>query len=281
METLLSSARIEDFRKNGYLLLKGFVPEDACDDMLAVAREHVQQAVAPLEYEAEVGYAGAPSSLDAPGGRTARRLRAAWPARRPFPRLGFRSRLVAALHQLFEEPVCITLSHHNCVMTKHPTFGTATGWHRDIRYWSFPRNELISVWLALGPGKRRQRRPQNSSPVRICCNCSRSRWTSSIFLRPEVPANQALFEQGIPCRWKRATWLLFHSGLFHAAGKNNSEQIKSSVVFAYHGRKQPAGSRYAPRRRRRTFCWTDAARIFRSPQIEKGIAITAILFTSG
>jgi len=84
-------SRIEDFRKNGYLLLKGFVPRTPATDMLAVAREHVQQAVAPLEYEAEVGYAGAPSSLDAPGGRTARRLARRLAARRPFPRLGFRS----------------------------------------------------------------------------------------------------------------------------------------------------------------------------------------------
>jgi phytanoyl-CoA hydroxylase len=29
--------------------------------------------------------------------------------------------------------------------------------------------------------------------------------------------------------------VLFHSGLFHAAGRNNSEQTKASVVFAYHG----------------------------------------------
>ena len=58
-------------------------------------------------------------------------------------------RLAAGLRQLLREPVVLSLAHHNCVMTKHPDFGTATGWHRDIRYWSYTRPDLISVWLAL------------------------------------------------------------------------------------------------------------------------------------
>jgi phytanoyl-CoA hydroxylase len=238
METLLSSAQIEDFRKDGYLLLKGFVPVDACDEMLAVAREHVQQAIAPLEYEADVGYAGAPSSLDAPGGRTARRLRAAWQRDDHFRAWASNPRLVTALHQLFEEPVCITLSHHNCVMTKHPTFGTATGWHRDIRYWSFPRNELISVWLALGP-ENADNGGLKFIPGSHLLQLQPEQMDELDFLRPEVAANQALFEQGISVPLEKGDVVLFHSGLFHAAGKNNSAQIKSSVVFAYHGQSNP------------------------------------------
>jgi phytanoyl-CoA hydroxylase len=30
--------------------------------------------------------------------------------------------------------------------------------------------------------------------------------------------------------------VFFHSGLFHAAGRNLSSQMKSSVVFVYHGK---------------------------------------------
>jgi phytanoyl-CoA hydroxylase len=41
--------------------------------------------------------------------------------------------------------------------------------------------------------------------------------------------------------------VFFHSGLFHAAGRNNTEAVKQSVVFAYHGQSnQPLpGSRSA------------------------------------
>ena len=41
-------------------------------------------------------------------------------------------------------------AHHNCLMTKHPRYGSMTGWHRDMRFWSFEREDLVSVWLALG-----------------------------------------------------------------------------------------------------------------------------------
>jgi phytanoyl-CoA hydroxylase len=238
MHTQLSSDQIEAFRQNGYLLLKGFVSPAACDDMLAVAHDHVRHAVAPLEYEAEVGYAGAPSSLDAPGGRTARRLRAAWQRDEHFRAWAADARMVSALHQLFGEPVCITLSHHNCVMTKHPTFGTATGWHRDIRYWSFPRNELISVWLALGP-ENIDNGGLKLIPGSHLLQLQPEQMDELDFLRPEVPANQALFAQGVSVPLEKGDVVLFHSGLFHAAGKNNSDQIKSSVVFAYHGQSNP------------------------------------------
>jgi phytanoyl-CoA hydroxylase len=246
MNTPLSAAQVEAFQRDGYLLLKGFMPAAACEQMLAITQDHIQQAVAPLEYEAEVGYAGAPASLDAPGGQTARRLRTAWQRHPAFRQWASTPQLVAILHQLFGEPVCATLAHHNCIMTKHPTFGTATGWHRDIRYWSFERNELISVWLALGtenvdngglqyiPGSHRvQLQPGQMDELD--------------FLRTDVAENQSLFAQGISIPLEQGDVVLFHSGLFHAAGRNNSEQIKASVVFAYHGQSnQPVpGSRSA------------------------------------
>ena len=239
MNTLLSAAQIDSFRRDGYLLLKAFVPASACDEMLAVTQEHVRQAIAPLEYEAEVGYAGAPASLDAPGGRTARRLRSAWQRAEPFQHWGADPRLVAILHQLFEEPVCVTLAHHNCVMTKHPTFGTATGWHRDIRYWSFQRNELISVWLALGP-ENADNGGLHFIPGSHKLQLAPEQMDELDFLRPDVAANQALFAQGISLPLEQGDVLLFHSGLFHAAGKNNSDQVKASVVFAYHGQSNQA-----------------------------------------
>src|ERR1700727_762622 len=48
------------------------------------------------------------------------------------------------------ERVLMSRTHHNCLMTKHPLYGSLTNWHRDVRYWSFGCEELISVWFALG-----------------------------------------------------------------------------------------------------------------------------------
>ena len=246
MDNALSDTQIEQFATDGYLILKGLVTPVACDLMLSVAKEHLRAAVPPLEYEAEVGYAGAPASLDAPGGRTARRLRDAYHRHECFELWAEDKRLVAMLRQIFGEPVVLTLAHHNCVMTKHPDFGTATGWHRDIRYWSFIKPDLISVWLALGP-EHEANGGLKVIPGSHRLDIGRSQLDDLDFLRPDVAANQALFDQGIPLNLEKGDVVLFHSGLFHAAGRNTGASVKTSVVYAYHGASNApvAGSRSA------------------------------------
>lgn len=246
MDIRLSENQIETFRRDGYLVFRDWVPAAACEAMLAATREHLANAVPPFEYEADVGYPGAPQSTDAPGGKTIRRLRGAYHRHACFQQWAQDADLIARLTQLFGEKVSLSLAHHNCIMTKHPQFGTATGWHRDIRYWSFTRNDLISVWLALGeeneangglkiiPGSHRM----DIQPAQL---------DELDFLRPDAQQNQALFAQGVPLTLHRGDVVFFHSGLFHAAGRNNSNEMKSSVVFVYHGEStQPiAGSKSA------------------------------------
>jgi len=234
MDTALSNLQLEQFENDGYLILRGMVTPVACDLMLSIAQKHLQGAVPPLEYEAEVGYPGAPASLEAPGGRTVRRLRGAYDRHECFRVWAEDRRLVAILRQLFREKVCLTQAHHNCVMTKHPNFGTATGWHRDIRYWSFAKPELISVWLALG-AEDEANGALHVIPASHRMHIRREQLDDLDFLRPDVADNQPLFAQGISLELQKGDVLLFHSGLFHAAGRNTSAQVKTSVVFAYHG----------------------------------------------
>jgi len=75
MAGALTASQLQQFAEDGYLILRGMGPPALCDTMRAVASEQLRDAVPPLEYESEVGYEGAPESLEAPGGRTARRLR--------------------------------------------------------------------------------------------------------------------------------------------------------------------------------------------------------------
>jgi phytanoyl-CoA hydroxylase len=246
MHTPLSESQIDSFRRDGYLVLRNRVDPATCKAMLAVTREHLSQAVPPFEYEADVGYPGAPQSIDAPGGKTIRRLRGAYHRHACFQAWTQDTDLLAHLTQLFGEPICLSLAHHNCIMTKHPQFGTATGWHRDIRYWSFTRNDLISVWLALGEEN------ETNGGLKIIPGSHRMQIAPSQldeldFLRPDSPDNAALFAQGMPLVLHRGDVVFFHSGLFHAAGRNNTDEMKSSLVFVYHGKSNPpvAGSKSA------------------------------------
>ena len=246
METTLTATQIEQFCHDGFLVFRKLVSPAACETMLSVTRQHLQSAIAPVEYEADVGYPGAPQSLDAPGGRTIRRLRAAYQRDACFQQWAEDPRIITWLHQLFDERVCLTLAHHNCVMTKHPNFGTATGWHRDIRYWSFARNDLIAVWLALGAEKA-DNGGLHVIPGSHRLDITRGQLDDLDFLRTDVPENQPLFTQGRALELEQGDVVFFHSGLFHAAGRNNSHAVKTSVVFAYRGESNPpvAGSKSA------------------------------------
>ncbi|MES2831844.1 MAG: phytanoyl-CoA dioxygenase family protein [Pseudomonadota bacterium] len=229
-----SATQIDQFHGDGYLVLPALVPKSMCDVMRLITFAHLDAAVEPLEYESEVGYPGAPTSLHAPGGRTVRRLRNAYRRHRCFSAWAGDPGVVTAVQQLLGEPICLTLAHHNCVMTKHPEFGSATGWHRDMRYWSFERPDLVCVWLALGsenadngglrfiPGSHRlQMSPEQLDPLD--------------FLRAEMPQNHRLLAGAVPLCLHPGDVVFFHSGLFHAAGRNISNEIKASIAFAYHG----------------------------------------------
>ena len=242
----LSPTQIPQFEQDGFLICRGLAAPDTCDQLLAITRRHVADAIEPLEYEAVLGYPGAPASLDAPGGRTIRRLRGAWQRDAAFRTWAQDPRIVDWLRQRFMEPVALTLAHHNSVMTKHPNYGTATGWHRDIRYWSYTNSDLVSVWLALGD------ETASNGALRVIpgshrLDIDRSRMDDLDFLRPDVPENQALFEKGVTVELAKGDVLLFHSKLFHAAGRNANDEVKCSLVFAYHATSNAAlpGSRSA------------------------------------
>lgn len=246
METPLSPLQTEQFRQDGYLVFRKLVSPAACAAMLAVTQDHLRREVAPVEYEAELGYPGAPASLDAPGGRTIRRLRDAYRRDPVFRKWATDAHLAAWLPQLLGERVRLVLAHHNCIMTKHPAFGTATGWHRDIRYWRFARPDLVSVWLALG-SETEANGALKVIPGSHRLHIRREQLDDLDFLRPDVADNQPLFAQGRTVELEQGDVLFFHSGLFHAAGPNSSAAVKHSLVFAYRGESNPpeAGTRSA------------------------------------
>lgn len=228
----LTSAQLGRFARDGYLLLSGLASPETRAALLAVSRDHLRRALAPVEYEAELGYPGAPASLDAPGGRTVRRLRNAWQRDPVFQAWARDPALLSRVRQLLGADVRLVLAHHNCVMTKHPGYGTATGWHRDIRYWSFQRNELVSVWLALG-SEREENGALKVIPGSHRIAVQPRQLDDLDFLRPELEENQVLFAQGRVVEMEAGDVLFFHSGLFHAAGRNDGDAVKHSAVFAY------------------------------------------------
>lgn len=231
--TSFGANEIAQFRRDGYSIVRNLASRPLCEQLLLLAQRHLAARIGPLEYEADVKYPGAPAALDAPGGRTVRRLLQAY-ARDPLfghwatsPAIGDR------LRQLLGPRVELSPAHHNCIMTKDPSYGSSTGWHRDIRYWSFEKPELVSVWLALG-----REHYQNGCllllPGTHNMEFSPERLDAAQFLRSELEENRNLLHTQIAAELEAGDVLFFHSRLFHAAGQNETAGTKYSLVFTYH-----------------------------------------------
>jgi len=201
--------------------------------MKALALRDLAAEAQPLEYEAQVRYPGAPASIDAPGGRTVRRLMQAC-ARDPLYRDWATSpQLASRLHQVLGPSLELSQAHHNCIMTKNPAFSSATGWHQDIRYWSFDKPELVSVWLALGPEHE-----ENGClwlvPGSHRMEFNREQYDDDLFFRADLPANRTMLEARVPAELDEGDVLFFHCRLLHAAARNLTALTKFAAVFTYH-----------------------------------------------
>lgn len=229
----VSTSAQAKFDQDGFLIVRGMAPESLRQEMLAVIAASINPPLGPLEYEAEVEYPGAPAHIDAPGGKTPRRLLHAYSRARVFREWAHHPAVVDLVQRLMSaDELMISQNHHNCIMTKLPDFSSETGWHQDIRYWSFNRPELINVWLALG-----DETPENGGmrlvPGSHKLDIDKSRFDPAMFLHPELTENVELLSRAVDARLSAGDLLIFHCLTFHAAGKNATQTNKYSLVYSY------------------------------------------------
>ncbi|HEV7819848.1 MAG TPA: phytanoyl-CoA dioxygenase family protein, partial [Burkholderiales bacterium] len=130
---MFSAAEARQFNRDGYIVARGLASADDCTAIRAIAERDLTAAMPPVEFEADTRYPGAPVSHDAPGGRTVRRLLQAC-ARDPLiARWAVQPAMATRLQQLIAPRVELSQAHHNCVMTKNPSYSSVTNWHQDIR----------------------------------------------------------------------------------------------------------------------------------------------------
>lgn len=222
------------FERDGFVVMPGFASPEQMAVLRSLAVTQLRDGVEPLELEADLKYAGAPDSRDAPGGKTARRLLDAY-SRGPAFRAWATSRDITRwLGEYFGSPPFLSLAHHNCVMTKHPDFGTATGWHQDIRYWSFSDSNLVSVWLALGPETA-----TNGGlwfiPGSHSAAFGRHQFDDRLFFRNDLDENRPWLAQARCPTLAPGDVVFFHCRTLHSARRNDSDAVKLSLVHTYHG----------------------------------------------
>jgi phytanoyl-CoA hydroxylase len=238
--------QLSALREHGFVVVPRFVAPGALELLNVAARSHLAVRAAPVEFEADLHYPGAPHSRSAAGGETVRRLLDAYGRDAAFAAFATAPPIREWMHAYFDEEVLISRAHHNCLMTKHPRYGSLTGWHRDARYWSFQREDLVSVWLALG-----REEAVNGGlwfvPGSHSLTLDASQFDDAKFFRADHERNAALLETAVSPVLDPGDAVLFHAKTLHAAGKNESTQLKFSLVYTYHARSNPptAGSRSA------------------------------------
>lgn len=225
--------QLEQLDATGLVIVRRIATPARVSELREVALTHLAANTGPAEYEADLHYPGAPASREAPGGTTTRRLLQAYARHRAFKEWASCARIVDRLRQVVGPDVMVSLVHHNCVMTKQPRYSSLTGWHQDIRYWSFEQPLLISVWLALG-----REFPGNGClsflPGTHALEIERERLDDALFLREDLPQNQALIARQVTPILEPGDAVFFHCRTFHAAGSNRTDEVKLSLVFTYH-----------------------------------------------
>jgi phytanoyl-CoA hydroxylase len=227
--------QIDELREKGYVVIPQFVTEAGLRELNAAARTQLRNRVPPLEFEADLQYPGAPPSRAAAGGETLRRLLDAFARDPVFARWGTAPGLRRWMEAYFGENVLMSRAHHNCLMTKHPRYGSLTNWHRDIRFWSFAREDLVSVWFALG------KEEVDNGALWFVPNSHRmqfdsDRFDEAKFFRTDRADNAALIRTAQSPRLAPGDAVLFHCNTLHSAGTNQSDAVKFSLVYTFHGR---------------------------------------------
>ncbi len=224
------------FNQNGYLIVRNLCDSFDLQEMIDVINSSIDPALAPVEYEADVQYPGAPDSRQSPGGDTPRRLLHAIARDAVFRNWAINQQVTGHVMNLLRTThIQVSQNHHNCIMTKFPGYGSETGWHQDIRYWSFDRPELVTTWLALGDESN-----ENGSltviPGSHRMDFDRGQFDAALFFRSDVERNVSLMDSAQSIELKAGDVIFFHCRLLHSAGQNCTDSVKLSVVFTYHAR---------------------------------------------
>ncbi|MBS0262714.1 MAG: phytanoyl-CoA dioxygenase family protein [Planctomycetes bacterium] len=233
-----SAQELAAFNEQGFYVIRGMADPETRRQMMDCVHAAFAGDPGPVEYEADLHYPGAPVSRSEVGGNTIRRLKEAYTRHSVFTRFLVSPAVSEKLKQILGPKVVMPLAHHNCIMTKQPRFSSETGWHQDVRYWSFERPDLVSVWVALG-----RETPENGCLYVIPGTHKQSfapeQLDDALFLRADLPGNAPLIAQKTAVPLDPGDVLFFHARTFHAAGRNLTDQTKYSAVFTFRAADNP------------------------------------------
>jgi len=248
----LTDAQLAQFRKDGFIVLRGFVDAAYCDAILNVAQVHLEKQIEPIE--TELGYDSRSKeyrtavtdygSGSEDGQIIVRRLRQVYDRNPLFKAWMEDVKIRPVLQQVLDDKVVITTAHHNSIMTKMPYLSHDTSWHQDRRYWRYSDDNLVSVWLALDD-ECSENGVLEFIPGSHTMQFSAEQFNDKEYFSSEYLPNKEIIAQKVSTDLNKGDVVLFHALLLHRANKNNTDKAKISFVYTVKGAKTQAlkGSR--------------------------------------
>ncbi len=219
----LTQEQLQQFQKDGFLILKNFASSKLCDEILEKAKKHLIKKQAPIETEQEY------MSLNEDK-ITVRRLRQVYDREEVFQEWMTNKEIRPILKQILKDTPVLTLAHHNSIMTKLPHESTRTYWHQDRRYWHFENDDLVSVWLALGD-EYLENGLLEFIPETHKINFTKACFDEADNFLDENEENKKIIEKRTHQNLEKGDIVLFHCKTLHHASKNTTDEAKISFVY--------------------------------------------------
>ena len=238
----LTDAQLQQFNKDGFLLLSQFADHELCNTIKDIASAHLKHKVPPIETEFE--YVGKSKEereriSDAHSEQVEkriviRRLRQVYHRDIVFKQWMENEKIRPVLKQILGENPTITISHHNSIMTKMPHSSTATSWHQDFRYWNFESDNLVSVWLVLD-SENDKNGVLEFIPGSHRMDFTTSQFDEKEYFSEEKSENTEIIAKKVSYELQKGDVVLFHCKLLHRANKNATDDPKISFVYTVKG----------------------------------------------
>jgi len=238
----LTPEQLSQFHTDGFIVLRNFLDEKACDEILEVAKNHLEDKVEPIE--TEIGYDERSKEYrtdvtDYASGvskqsMVVRRLRQVYDRDTLFKAWMENEKIRPVLQQVLDDEVVLTTAHHNSIMTKLPYVSSATSWHQDRRYWRYSDDNLISIWLALDD-EDSQNGVLEFIPGSHKMTFRSEQFDEKEYFSENYVENREIISTKVSSNLKKGDVVLFHCLLLHRANKNATDKAKISFVYTVKG----------------------------------------------
>jgi ectoine hydroxylase-related dioxygenase (phytanoyl-CoA dioxygenase family) len=223
MSTMLTTAQIGSYHRDGFLVIKNFFSNEETTKMYNTAIEDDAMRKNALDLNDQTGKKTRLSLWFTPGNDV-------------FGYMTRSQRMIHAIKPLLDSdaPVC---HFHSKLMQKEPRVGGAWEWHQDYGYWyknqfMFP-DQLISVMVALTEATK------ENGCLQVIKGSHKLGRVNHGFAGEQVGADMVMVNNALKtmplfyCELAPGDALIFHSNLLHRSEANLSDRPRWSIISCY------------------------------------------------